>query len=104
MRERVVRDFQAYGRPLDMVLSFKYLGWTLTTSDDNLTLVVGNLCKDWNIWARILRILGREGASPRVSGILFKLVAQIVLLFGSDTWMMTPCIGWALWWFQYRFS
>ena len=32
---------------------------------------------------RMTRILGREGADPRISGLFFKVVVQAVLLFGS---------------------
>ena len=39
------------------------------------------------------RILGREGANVQVSGTLFKAVDQAVLLFGSKTWAMAPCMG-----------
>ena len=35
MRERAVRAFQAYRRPLETVLLFKYLGRILTESDEN---------------------------------------------------------------------
>ena len=38
-------DFQAYGRPLDLVPEFKYLGRMLTASDNNWTVVVVNLRK-----------------------------------------------------------
>ena len=43
--------------------------------------MVGNLRKAWKSWDRLLRILGREGASPRVSGMFFKAVVQAVLFF-----------------------
>ena len=36
------------------------------------------------------RILSREGANKRVSGNLFKSVVQQVLLFGAETWVVTP--------------
>ena len=36
------------------------------------------------------RILSREGAALWVSGFYFKAVAQAVLLFGSETWVVTP--------------
>ena len=36
-------DFKAYGRTLDMVTSFKYIGRVLTASDDNWTAVVANI-------------------------------------------------------------
>ena len=36
------------------------------------------------------RILGREGATARISGDFFKGVVQQVLLFGAETWVVTP--------------
>ena len=35
MRESVERAFQTYGRPLEMVNYFKYLGRVLTVGEDN---------------------------------------------------------------------
>ena len=35
MREITVRDFQAYGRPLESITSLKYLEHTMKASDDN---------------------------------------------------------------------
>ena len=46
------------------------------------------------------RILSREGAAPRVSGFFFKAVVQAMLLFGSETWVVIPCMGKALGGFQ----
>ena len=42
------------------------------------------------------RILGRDGASTRVSGMLFKVVVQAVMTFGEGMWVITPHIGRAL--------
>ena len=68
------RAFQAYGRPLETVNYFKYLGWVLTASDDDWPAVVGSLRKSRKIWAQMMRVLVREGANPRVSGTFFKAV------------------------------
>ena len=38
----------------------------------------------------VLQDLGREGADPRTSGNFYKAVVQATLLFGPETWMMTP--------------
>ena len=46
------------------------------------------------------RILSREGSEPRVSRFFFKAVVQVVLPFGSETWVVTPCMGRALGGFQ----
>ena len=94
MRESAERAFRYYGRPLKMVTSFKYLGRVLMAADNNWPAVVVNLWKERKIWAWLARILGREGASPRVSGMFFKAVVQAVVqavfLFGSEAWVLTP--------------
>ena len=38
------------------------------------------------------KIHSREGEEPRVSVFFFKVVAQAVLLFGAETWVVTPCM------------
>ena len=83
IRESTERAFRAYGLSLQSVTSFKYMGWVLTASDDDWPEVVGNLKKARNSWSRLTRILGREGANPRVSGVFFKAVVQKVLIFWS---------------------
>ena len=48
------------------------------------------------------RILGQEGNIPWVLGAFFKAVVQAVLLFRSETWLLTSCMGRALGSFQHR--
>ena len=83
IRESGARDFQAYGRPIETVQCFRYLGRVMTTLDENWTAVVGNLRKERKSWDQLTRILGREGSILRVPGILFMAVLHTVLLFGS---------------------
>ena len=40
-------EFEAYGRPLEMVMAFKYLGRVLTESDDDCPELVANMRKAW---------------------------------------------------------
>ena len=56
--------FQAYGRPLEMVMEFKYLGWVITASGGNWTAVVSNISKAFIIWASLSIILWQEGVDP----------------------------------------
>ena len=49
------------------------------------------------------RMLGMEGANVWVTVTLFKAMDQAVLLFGSNTWVMNPHMGWdiggvSIWW------
>ena len=46
--------------------------------------------KDRCCWARLLRILRAENASPQVSGMFYKATVQAVLLYGSETWNLDP--------------
>ena len=85
--------FKAYGHPLTMVSSFKYLGSVLSASDDDWPAVVANLRKARKKWARHPRILVREGTDARMPGIFYKAVVQVVLLFGLEASVMTLYIG-----------
>ena len=50
----------------------------------------GNLTKACRVWARISRVLRAENASARVCGMFYKATVQSVLLFGSETWVLSP--------------
>ena len=49
-----------------MVTLFKYLERVLTAAYENWMLVVAKLWKARKIWTWLVRILVREGSSPRV--------------------------------------
>ena len=51
--------------------------------------MVGNIRKAQVSWGRLARVLGREGADPKVSRSFYTDVTQQVLLFGSETWVLT---------------
>ena len=93
MWESAERAFQTYGSPLMTFAPFKYMGRVLTAADENWAALVGNFRKAQKIWARMERMLGQEGARPRVSGMFFKAVVQAVLLLRSEMWVMTPPYG-----------
>ena len=46
--------------------------------------------------------MGREGVDLKVSRTFYTAVAQVVLLFGEDTWVLTPRMEKALDSFQSR--
>ena len=90
------RAFEAYGKPLETVWTFKYLGRVMTAVDDDWPAVAEKLLKARKSWGRLLRILSREGMEKRVSGNFFKVVVQAVVLFGEETWVLTLRIDLAL--------
>ena len=76
----------------DMKISpvFKYLERVLKANNDDWPALVGKLGKAMRSWGRLSRVLGREGADPKVSRALYTAVTQAVLLFGAETWVLTP--------------
>ena len=83
-----------------MVTSFKYLRRVISATDNDWPAVVSNLARAKTVWRRMSRIISREVATPRVSVFFFKAMIQAVLLFGSETWVVTPHMGTALGGFQ----
>ena len=102
LQDSTERAFEAYGKPLETVSTFKYLGLVMTAGYDDWPALAGNLVKARKSWRRLSRILIREGADKRVSGNFFKAMVQAMLLFGEETWVLTPRIEWALESFLHR--
>ena len=66
-RENADRAFHAYGKLMETVSEFRYLGRLLTSTDDDWPAVAGNIRKAQVSWGRLARVLGRKGADPKVS-------------------------------------
>ena len=89
MRGNSERAFHAYGKPMEAVSEFCYLGRMLTAADDDWPAVAGNIRKALVSWGRLARVLGRERADPKLSRSFYTAVTQQVLLFGAETWVLT---------------
>jgi hypothetical protein len=72
------------------VRDFIYLGRMLSSSDEDWPDVHKNLVKARRKWALISRVLRREGSDPRSTAMFCKAVVITVILFGSETWVVTP--------------
>ena len=97
------RAFHAYGKRMQSVTEFRYLGRVMTSTDEDWPEVARNLRKARVTWGRLARILGREGADPKVSHHFYIAVTQQVLLFGAETWVLTKNMEAALEGVQGRF-
>ena len=58
------RAFSTYGRPLEMVTSFKYLRKAILAADNYWPAVLRNLANAQAMWRRLTRIISKEGAAP----------------------------------------
>ena len=61
-------------------------------ADNDWKAVVRKLRRGRQKWAHLTRVLGREGVDARTLGMLYVAVVKVVLLYGSETWMMPPRI------------
>jgi hypothetical protein len=89
-RVTLTQSFMAYGDELERVEVFKYLGWLLAYNDNDTQAMRGNLKKARKSWGRVSRILRAENASPQDCGVFYIAIVQAVLLFGSETWKLSP--------------
>ena len=94
--------FKAYMEPMEAVSEFRYLGRLLTPTDDGCPEVAGNIKKAQRSWGRLARVLVGEGTDPKESRTFYIAVTQVVLLFGSETWVLTEKMEKALDTFQSR--
>ena len=95
-------ELNAYGHYLTVVLNFNYLGWVLLEPDNECPEVSFNLRREWKKWALLSWAIRREGADARTSRIFYTTLVQVVLLYRSESWVMSTRIGKTLGGFQHR--
>ena len=66
------------------------MGRVLTTEDDDWPSVVRNLWRSRQKWAWLTHILIRERSDAHTLGHIYLAVVQLVLLYWSETWVLTP--------------
>ena len=69
--------------------TFPYLGRTITYNNRYWAAVYQNLRKAQRRWEMIKRVLSKTGATVRDRGMMYKVVTQSVILYGSDRWLVT---------------
>jgi hypothetical protein len=73
---------------VERVTKFRYLGRILSQDDHDLSACVRNLQRARVIWAAVSKVLKREGASKSFARF-YPVIVSTVLLYGSDTWVVT---------------
>ena len=68
--------------------AFPYLGRTIKLNNSNREAVYLNLHKERRRWGMIAKVLERRGATVRDWGAIYKVVAQSVLLYGRESWVV----------------
>ena len=86
----VLETFTAYGVELERVEVFKYLGCYLSYSESDAKTIHKNLDKARAMWDMLSQVLRKENAHAKVCSMFYKASVQTNLLFGNETWVMTP--------------
>ena len=82
--------FLEYEKLLTAFPSFNCLRQTLSSSKDNWLAVEHSLRQAREKWGRLVKLLRRDGVDIITEGIFYVAVVQVVLLFGSETLVITP--------------
>jgi hypothetical protein len=88
--------FEVDGQPIETVSEFKYLGRVLVNNDSDWMAIRMNIQKARKRWGQVAQILSREGATTSTMAYFYKAVVQAVLLYGSESWVITGRMGKAL--------
>ena len=83
------RAFTIDGTVLKKVENFKYLGRQISSRDSDAPALFMNLAKARKRFARLSKLLCREGADSHVGGQIYVAAILAVLLYGSESWVWT---------------
>ena len=85
--ERVV--FQVKGVKIERVDSFKYLGRILQSNDKDSICIEDRIKKAIKQWNCVAKILKQEGSNAKCMAKFYLAIVQAVLLYGSESWVIT---------------
>ena len=68
---------------------FKYLGRVLSYDDSDTPAIRHNLKRARAAWGRLSAILAKEEVPPPVAGMFYQVVVAAVLLYGSESWVIS---------------
>jgi hypothetical protein len=74
---------------IETVRQFKYLGRHISSDDKDEFAIMANITKACNRWSRCSRVLSATGASPKIMAKFYLAVIEAILLYGSETWVIT---------------
>jgi hypothetical protein len=83
----LLTEITAMGIPLEKVSCFRYLGRVISDENTDWPAIIKNIKKapgSGDISP------GHSSKQPHIVGMFYKAIVQSVLLFGSETWVITP--------------
>ena len=84
--------FTINGEQLEQVRSFGYLGRCVHEDNSDWPALFSNVKKARKRWGMLVRILDKDGATNYAKGMFYRAIIQSVLLYGVETWTVTPAM------------
>ena len=81
--------FKVYGKDLEQVKDFRYLGRTINNNDDDTDCIHTQIKKARKQWNSLSKILKNEGSNAKTMAKFYMAVVQAVLLYGAESWTIT---------------
>ena len=85
-KKQQTTKFTVFGKEIEIVREFKYLGRIINEKNEDDTAIKKNLEKAQSIWRRLSKLLSREGANPPIMARIYRTVVESILLYGSESW------------------
>jgi hypothetical protein len=89
-QQALKHTFHANGEELGRVKVFKYLGWLISFDDADNQAIGSNLRNARGCWSQVSCVLRAENATPKTCGMFYKATMQVVLLYRSEMWSLSP--------------
>ena len=89
MKSAGERDFYIGDHLVEKVGAFKCLGRVLDENNIDWPTMQKNLWGARIVWNRVKKVLINENTTSKVMGYFYKAIVQAVLLYGSESWVLT---------------
>ncbi len=83
------QQFMVHGDVLERVEVFKYLGQMMAQDNDDIQAIRAQLRKARATWARVGQVFWSENALPPIAARFYQAIVQAILLYGSETWVIS---------------
>ena len=74
--------------PLEAAILFLHLRRTITYNNIDWAELHRNLRKSHGIWGMIVKVIGKTGRPIKLQAMIYKVVFEAVLLYGSEIWVL----------------
>ena len=75
---------------MSCVRQSKYLGRIVSYDNNHTPAIRRNIKKTRRQWGQFRKVLERDSVPPRVAGMFYQAVMASALLYGSESWVVSP--------------